>query len=227
MSPKPPQISHRQIILFNRQAEINGYLRWAINTISLALPATPYLGSIKYGLNNTFDQQPPPDTYPDSYDISSPVNDPNTSLGSGVFKIVHQTIIDVVLQNAKMLNGHSEIHPWHLHGHDFWVLGYGEGKFSEEDQKKFNLVNPPLKNTVPVFPDGWTALRFIADNPGVWAFHCHIEPHLHMGMGVIFAEAVDFIKRMKVPNEAITCGHTAKFLMNHHHHHHHPHHGQP
>ncbi|CBI24374.3 unnamed protein product, partial [Vitis vinifera] len=107
--------------------------------------------------------------------------------------------------------GVSEIHPWHLHGHDFWVLGYGEGKFREKDAKRFNLKNPPLRNTAVIFPFGWTALRFVADNPGVWAFHCHIEPHLHMGMGVVFAEGVHLVK--DVPNHALACGLTGKMLM--------------
>lgn len=90
-------------------------------------------------------------------------------------------------------------------------MGYGEGKFREEDEKGFNLKNPPLKNTVVVFPYGWTALRFLADNPGVWAFHCHIEPHLHMGMGVVFAEGV---RRLgKIPKQGFGCGLTGKMLM--------------
>jgi hypothetical protein len=44
------------------------------------------------------------------------------------------------------------------------------------------------------------------DNPGVWAFHCHIEPHLHLGMGVIFAEGMEKLRELNVPREAITCG---------------------
>ncbi|EMS54718.1 L-ascorbate oxidase [Triticum urartu] len=108
----------------------------------------------------------------------------------------------------------SEVHPWHLHGHDFWVLGYGEGAYRGDaaDAARLNLANPPLRNTAVIFPYGWTALRFVADNPGVWAFHCHIEPHLHMGMGVIFAEAIDRVG--KVPKEAVSCGATATALMN-------------
>ena len=101
--------------------------------------------------------------------------------------------------------------PWHLHGHDFWVLGYGDGKFSaDKDEKKLNLKNPPLRNSAIIFPYGWTALRFVADNPGVWAFHCHIEPHLHMGMGVVFAEGVDRLST--IPNEGLTCGLTGKMF---------------
>ena len=75
-------------------------------------------------------------------------------------------------------------------------------------------MNPPLRNTAVLFPHGWTALRFVADKPGVWAFHCHIEPHLHMGMGVVFAEGMEEEERLrelrlKVPREAIMCGKTA------------------
>ncbi|QCE01522.1 L-ascorbate oxidase [Vigna unguiculata] len=96
------------------------------------------------------------------------------------------------------------LHPWHLHGHEFWVLGYGEGKFEEGDERKLNLRNPPLRNTVVVFPYGWSALRFRADNPGVWAFHCHIEGHFEMGMGVVFAEGVEHVKG--IPRDAMGCG---------------------
>lgn len=118
----------------------------------------------------------------------------------------------MILQNANALNANaSETHPWHLHGHDFWVLGYGEGKFKDSDEKSFNLRNPPLRNTDVIFPYGWTALRYITDNPGVWAFHCHIEPHLEMGMGVVFAEGVKYVKG--IPSEALTCGSTADMFL--------------
>lgn len=30
---------------------------------------------------------------------------------------------------------------------------------------KFNLKNPPLRNSAVTFPYGWTALRFVVDNP--------------------------------------------------------------
>src|SRR5258707_14623115 len=62
-------------------------------------------------------------------------------------------------------------HPMHLHGHDVQV--------TEIDGKKLNgavrdtLVVPP-KSTITVILD--------ADNPGVWAFHCHILYHALVGM---------------------------------------------
>jgi len=33
---------------------------------------------------------------------------------------------------------------------------------------------------------GWTAIRFVANNPGLWAFHCHIDWHMTIGMATVF-----------------------------------------
>ncbi|KAK1313635.1 L-ascorbate oxidase [Acorus calamus] len=89
------------------------------------------------------------------------------------------SLLNTQTKNANALSGNvSEIHPWHLHGHDF----------------------------------GFWALRFVADNPGVWAFHCHIEPHLHMGMGVIFTEGVERVGN--IPKDALSCGVDATIVTN-------------
>ncbi|XP_059659377.1 L-ascorbate oxidase-like isoform X2 [Cornus florida] len=219
--PNPPTTHHRRITLLNTQNYINGYTKWAINNISLSLPSTPYLGAIKHQLNGAYNHQSPPENYPEFYDVMQPPVNPNSTYGSGMYVFEFNTTVDVILQNANALaKNTSEIHPWHLHGHDFWVLGYGDGKFNPgKDEKKLNLKNPPLRNTAVIFPHGWTALRFVADNPGVWAFHCHIEPHLHMGMGVIFAEGVNRIKELNIPHEALTCGMTGRMFMNNNGHH--------
>ncbi|KAL8160220.1 hypothetical protein V2J09_001757 [Rumex salicifolius] len=213
VTAKPPSSATRRVLLLNTQNKLDGFTKWAINNVSLSLPPTPYLGSIKFELQNAYDLAPPPENFPASYDITKPPTNPNTTVGNGVYKIPLNTTVDIILQNANALNPNtSETHPWHLHGHDFWVLGYGEGRFNgDDDMKGLNLKNPPLRNTVVIYPFGWTALRYVADNPGVWAFHCHIEPHLHMGMGVVLAQGVEYVQG--IPNDAIACGLTAKFLM--------------
>ena len=142
--------------------------------------------------------------------MASPSNT-NTSTGSGVYRFKPKTIVDIIFQNAKALGNVSEIHPWHLHGHDFWMLGYGEGRLTKGDEAKFNLKNPPLRNTTVIFPYGWTALRFVANNPGAWAFHCHIELYLHMVMGVVFAIAVEQVKG--IPSNALSCGLTGNMFL--------------
>ncbi|KAL0422772.1 UNVERIFIED_CONTAM: Laccase-11 [Sesamum latifolium] len=63
-------------------------------------------------------------------------------------------------------------------GYNFFVVGSGIGNFDpKNDPAKFNLVDPPERNTVGVPTGGWTAIRFRADNPGVWFMHCHLEVH--------------------------------------------------
>ena len=33
---------------------------------------------------------------------------------------------------------------------------------------------------------GYSVIRFKANNPGVWALHCHIGPHMASGMMMVF-----------------------------------------
>jgi iron transport multicopper oxidase len=39
--------------------------------------------------------------------------------------------------------------------------------------------------------NGYIVIRFMADNPGVWFFHCHIDLHLVGGMAATMIEAPD------------------------------------
>ncbi|KAM7279998.1 hypothetical protein ACFE04_007132 [Oxalis oulophora] len=93
--------------------------------------------------------------------------------------------VEVVFQGTSLVSGTD--HPMHLHGYSFYVVGFGFGNFDNvNDPLKYNLVDPPLQNTVTVPVNGWVAIRFIADNPGVWLLHCHIERHVTWGMETVF-----------------------------------------
>lgn len=60
------------------------------------------------------------------------------------------------------------------------------------------------KDTVIVPSGGYVVVHYISNNPGFWFVHCHVEPHLLMGMGVILNEAQD---RQNPPPEGMrTCG---------------------
>ncbi len=62
-------------------------------------------------------------------------------------------------------------HPMHLHGHYFRVVGIGSQRFEGA-----------LRDTVLVPVNGMVTIRFDADNPGTWAFHCHHIYHMNSGM---------------------------------------------
>jgi hypothetical protein len=44
------------------------------------------------------------------------------------------------------------------------------------------------KDTVIVPSGGYVVVEFIADNPGHWFLHCHIEPHQLEGMAAVINE---------------------------------------
>ncbi|KWU44544.1 hypothetical protein RHOSPDRAFT_17827 [Rhodotorula sp. JG-1b] len=75
-------------------------------------------------------------------------------------------------------------HPFHLHGHKFWIMGQGQGRYQEQALQEQN----PMRRDTVVFPAyTWTVLRFVADNPGVWIMHCHLVWHMASGLAMQFA----------------------------------------
>jgi FtsP/CotA-like multicopper oxidase with cupredoxin domain len=70
-----------------------------------------------------------------------------------------------------MINRTGMSHPMHLHGHQFQVV--------EIDGKQFPGA---VRDTVLVPPGRRVVVAFDANNPGLWAFHCHLLYHLDTGM---------------------------------------------
>ncbi|KAK6929518.1 Multicopper oxidase, C-terminal [Dillenia turbinata] len=102
-----------------------------------------------------------------------------------VYKLKFGSRVQVVLQGTSIFT--AENHPIHLHGYDFYVLAIGFGNFNAQtDSAKFNLVDPPLRNTIAVPVNGWAVIRFVADNPGVWIMHCHLDVHITWGLAMAF-----------------------------------------
>ncbi|PHH79355.1 hypothetical protein CDD80_5023 [Ophiocordyceps camponoti-rufipedis] len=96
-------------------------------------------------------------------------------------------------------------HPFHLHGHNFQAIyrspeeaGFWED--SDEAKSKFAKV-PMRRDTLVVLPEGHIVLRFRADNPGVWLFHCHIEWHVVSGLVATFVEAPSELKGLTIPDD--------------------------
>lgn len=86
-------------------------------------------------------------------------------------------------------------HPFHLHGHKFWVMETGEvdpefGGFDDyrDVGQTYDLQRAMKRDTFIVPMMGHAVIRWVADNPGVWAFHCHMLVHLASGMAMAIAE---------------------------------------
>ena len=63
-----------------------------------------------------------------------------------------------------------------------------------------------LKDTVIVPAGGYVVVAFLADNPGYWFLHCHIEVHQLEGMGVLIEE-YDYKEHIAPPENIDTPGH--------------------
>jgi FtsP/CotA-like multicopper oxidase with cupredoxin domain len=91
-------------------------------------------------------------------------------------------------------------HPFHFHGHIFHVLGWGHGNY-QPGVTPLELVNPLRRDTITIPAYGWTVVRFVNDNPGMWAFHCHISWHSESGLMVQFESFPDRIRSFDIPAE--------------------------
>jgi len=69
------------------------------------------------------------------------------------------------------MNPTSMMHPMHLHGHHFQVVGTRAGRFPG-----------PMRDTVIVPPHTPVIVEFDADKTGSWYLHCHHLYHMATGM---------------------------------------------
>ncbi|KAJ8767171.1 hypothetical protein K2173_013568 [Erythroxylum novogranatense] len=158
----------------------------SLNNITFVMPKIGLLQAHYFNINGVF-RTDFPDNPPTPFNYTGAPLTANlgTTLGTRLSKIAYNSTVELVLQDTNLLT--VESHPFHLHGYNFFVVGTGIGNFDpEKDPAKFNLVDPPERNTVGVPTGGWTGIRFRADNPGVWFMHCHLELHTGWGLKTAF-----------------------------------------
>nr|KJB59548.1 hypothetical protein B456_009G260400 [Gossypium raimondii] len=139
----------------------------SMNNISFVNPSTALLQAYYQHTNGVYG-----DNFPDMppflfnfTDIFLPLNLETPKRGTEVMVLDYNTTVEIVLQGTALMGGID--HPIHLHGYNFYIVGFGLGNFDiYKDPLKYNLKDPPLRNTVSVPINGWVTVRFKADNPG-------------------------------------------------------------
>ncbi|KAJ2890797.1 ferroxidase fet3, partial [Coemansia aciculifera] len=117
-------------------------------------------------------------------------------------------IVEIVVHNPTILD-----HAMHLHGHAFQVTEYGPsggGNSSTSPPVPVRTFSewPMRRDTFVVPAFHYTKVRFRADNPGVWMFHCHMDVHFAMGLAVVFVEAPDVLQQQQtIPQTLIDMCH--------------------
>lgn len=159
----------------------------SMNNVSFVLPNTTSLLQAFYqkipGIYTTDFPPVPPVQFDYTGNVSRGLWQP--VLGTKLYKLKFGSTVQIVLQDTAIVT--TENHPVHLHGYHFYIVGQGFGNFNPaRDPAGFNLIDPPARNTINVPVGGWAVIRFVADNPGVWLFHCHIDSHLTWGLAMSF-----------------------------------------
>ncbi|KAJ7731143.1 Fet3 protein [Mycena maculata] len=106
--------------------------------------------------------------------------------GPQSFVLDHFDVVDIVVKNND-----TGKHPFHIHGHKYQIVQRSADYLSDDPSviTMANQTNPLRRDTIQVESGTSATLRIVADNPGVWFFHCHIEWHLEVGLAVQLIEA--------------------------------------
>ncbi|KAI9263300.1 Cupredoxin [Phascolomyces articulosus] len=179
--PDRTLVFHTNNIKIEGQAE-----RWEVNNVSFEDPKETILTTILSGERQE----------PQFHTLTADGYDPFLN----TYPLRYMETVDIVIQTTHAKNDVCRSHPWHTHGHSFWEIAYGPGKYDpERDADLRNVPHPFLRDVTLVYPIddpkleqeakdgdyvpcGWTKIRLLADNPGVWAIHCHNTLHMIMGM---------------------------------------------
>ncbi|KAI4593308.1 hypothetical protein KJ359_009839 [Pestalotiopsis sp. 9143b] len=123
--------------------------------------------------------------------------------------------LDIVWLSNSGPTGGFDSHPMHAHGAHYFDLGSGNGTYDAvENEKRFAAgYTPARRDTTQLYryatsgaanhTMGWRAwrLRVTEDNVGAWMMHCHILPHMVMGMQTVwvFGNATEIMSEIPEP----------------------------
>ncbi|EGF79307.1 hypothetical protein BATDEDRAFT_12272 [Batrachochytrium dendrobatidis JAM81] len=143
--------------------------------------------------------------------LMSAINNQPFEPSANVVPVVNGQTIQLTIYNDDPME-----HTFHLHGHTFQIVGTGVQLNLKPAQHAAKVMYPERDTvTVPACKikanntggeggacggtKGYVTIRFRANNPGAWLFHCHIEWHIMQGLGITFVTAGKELQTMKLP----------------------------
>ncbi|KIJ53597.1 multicopper oxidase [Sphaerobolus stellatus SS14] len=127
----------------------------------------------------------------------------------------HQLVVTTDRKETKVIeliinNLDEGPHPFHLHGHHFYPLlshksTYGWGMYNYTAGHKAPHQAPVARDTFTIPRRGHVVIRFVADAPGMWLFHCHVLVHLSTGMAMTFNIRPDLVPEYEKEAARLSC----------------------
>ncbi|KAK4836723.1 hypothetical protein QYF36_026997 [Acer negundo] len=174
---------------------INGQPRYVVNNVSYLTVETP-LKLADYLVNGS-------GVYELDWFPTQTVNS-EASYGVSVVSGIHKGWIELVF-----INQLDVIDSWHLDGFGFYVVGFGNGEWTEESRSTYNLFDPIVRATAQVYPRGWTAVYAFLDNPGMWNVRSQLLNNWYLGHEFyvrVFNADPNPAKERPPPENLLLCG---------------------
>ncbi|KAG9135859.1 hypothetical protein Leryth_002568 [Lithospermum erythrorhizon] len=187
----------RTIVLANSAPLINGKQRYAVNKVSYINADTPVKLADHLNISGVYDMN----------SIQSFPSDGAAYVATSVMPASLHEFLEIVFQSDR-----EQLVVWHLDGYDFWVVGFGNGKWGPDRRKRYNLADALTRHTTQVYPNSWTAILVSLDNQGMWNLRSAIWARQYLGQQ-FYVRVYDPVKSLTneydIPNNALLCGRAA------------------
>ncbi|KAI1270590.1 multicopper oxidase [Xylariaceae sp. FL1019] len=171
-------VTSQWVLDFDYCTDANGYPRACFNGTTFISQKVPSLYSaVSLGSNNT----------------------EVTAYGQvNAFTVAYGEVLEIVINNHD-----GAIHPFHLHGHQFQVVERPASNGGNWTGDTTVPDTPLQRDTLTIFAQSYAVLRIVANNPGVFLLHCHIEWHVAMGLTATLIEAPEKLTDYTIPQDMI------------------------
>ncbi|KAK9713490.1 hypothetical protein RND81_06G030500 [Saponaria officinalis] len=184
----------KTFVLGNSAPLINGKQRYAVNRVSFIHPDTPLKLADYFNIPGVFSLN----------SIQSSPSDGDAYPGTSVLGASLHDFIEVVFQNDE-----KTLQSWHLDGYDFWVVGFGSGKWTAASRKTYNLKDALTRHTTQVYPNSWTAILVSLDNQGMWNIRSTMWARQYLGQQLylrVWNSISSLSNEYHPPTNMILCG---------------------
>ncbi|GAB2279687.1 hypothetical protein Dimus_014329 [Dionaea muscipula] len=185
------------IVLANSAPLINGKQRYAVNRVSYINPDTPLKLADYFNIPGIFSLN----------SIQTTPSDGSAYLATAVMPTNLHNFIEIVFQNDEYT-----MQSWHVDGYDFWVVGFGSGKWSPASRGSYNLVDALTRHTTQVYPKSWTAILMSLDNQGMWNIRSAMWARQYLGQQFylrVWNPIQSLANEYFIPSNALLCGKAA------------------
>ncbi|XP_010539810.1 PREDICTED: L-ascorbate oxidase homolog [Tarenaya hassleriana] len=184
----------RTIRLASSAGQVNGKLRYAVNSISFIPADTPLKLADYYKIDGVFRVGSISD-HPTGGEIYQ---------DASVMQADYRAFVEIVFENPEDI-----VQSWHLNGYSFFVVGMDGGEWTPESRNEYNLHDAVSRCTVQVYRKSWTAIYVALDNVGMWNVRSEDWERQYLGQQFylrVHTNSTSPRDEYPIPKNSLLCG---------------------